>query len=150
MQEVKQHRRKIEEQSLKNSVLDNAAAARFSTAAALEAAREKGIAGEGCSPTTVPCLLCRRLPACSARLLTLQRLTSSRTHIACCEGWSAHRVPCKRADCAAQLCKIMQQAAGRLRMEAFDWQGGRQVLVLFLATGEPTVIGQPRTSCRDH
>ena len=56
MQEVKQHRRRIEEQSLKNSVLDSAAAARFSTAAALEAAREKGIAGEGCSPMTAPCL----------------------------------------------------------------------------------------------
>ena len=56
MQEVKQHRRRIEEQSLKNSVLDSAAAARFSTAAALEAAREKGIAGEGCSPMTHPCL----------------------------------------------------------------------------------------------
>lgn len=45
MQEQQEWRRKREEESLKNSVLDSAAAARFSTAAALEAAKEKGIAG---------------------------------------------------------------------------------------------------------
>ena len=45
MQEQQEWRRKREEESLKNSVLDSTAAARFSTAAALEAAKEKGIAG---------------------------------------------------------------------------------------------------------
>ena len=44
-QEQQEWRRKREEESLKNSVLDSTAAARFSTAAALEAAKEKGIAG---------------------------------------------------------------------------------------------------------
>ncbi len=45
VQEQQEWRRKREEESLKNSVLDSTAAARFSTAAALEAAKEKGIAG---------------------------------------------------------------------------------------------------------
>ncbi len=53
-QEQQAHRRKIEEESLKNSVLDSAAAARFSTAAALEAAKEKGIAGMHGPPVIHP------------------------------------------------------------------------------------------------
>ena len=115
MQEVKQHRKKIEEQSLKNSVLDSAAAARFSTAAALEAAREKGIAGEGCSPITAPCLPHRRLPASSARPLQRQRMASGWiSHIARFEGWFAHHVSCNCADCASQYCRVMQEAAGTL------------------------------------
>lgn len=61
LQEQQEWRRKREEESLKNSVLDSAAAARFSTAAALEAAKEKGIAGG----TTIPLLWphCAVVPA---------------------------------------------------------------------------------------
>lgn len=57
-QEQQAHRRKVEEESLKNSVLDSAAAARFSTAAALEAAKEKGIAGMHAHPLIHPCTFC--------------------------------------------------------------------------------------------
>ncbi len=49
LQEQQQWRAQKEEEALNNSVLDTATAARFSTAAALEA---RGRTGDGCAPAT--------------------------------------------------------------------------------------------------
>jgi len=75
---MQEQRRKIEEQSLKNSVLDSAAAARFSTAAALEAAREKGIAGRSCSPHAAASVA---LWYCTWALNRIAHLTNGALHL---------------------------------------------------------------------